>query len=169
MKEIKLTQGKVAFVDDEDYERINRFKWYAHNCGNTFYATRHKKNSTKLIRMHQEVMQRLSIQAEIDHKNGNGLDNRKYNLRLCTHHQNQSNRHKSSKGTSIYRGVHKKTNQRKWRVRIGKEGCHLGYYDDEIQAAKVYDTAAFARYGEFAQLNFPKEEAGQLALWNGTI
>jgi hypothetical protein len=162
MKQIQLTQGKFALVDDEDFERINRFKWYAHNCGRDLcYATRHKKDSTQLIRMHQEVMN----QKQIDHKNGDGLDNRKQNLRPCTHQQNIANsRLKAPSRTSKYRGVHRKTGQRKWRASIGKS-VHIGYYENESMAAKAYDRTAKRHFGKFAKLNFSTEKAGQLGLF----
>lgn len=85
MKEIPLTQGKVALVDDEDCERLNQFKWYALKRPNTWYAVRNVwvENKRTAISMHREIMD-ASRGQEIDHKNGDGLYNLKVNLRFCT-------------------------------------------------------------------------------------
>ena len=97
MKHIPLTQGKVAIVDDKDYEYLNQWKWYAHKKGNTYYARRsinyklNGKKKTRTIQMHNIVLSKTDVSKEIDHKNHNGLDNRLSNLRICTHAQNLAN------------------------------------------------------------------------------
>jgi hypothetical protein len=158
-RRIPLTQGKYAIVDPEDFERLNKHKWYASKWGNTFYAVRcaGPRNKTKYIRMHREIM-RPPDHLVIDHINHKGLDNRKANLRNATRAQNNYNRVaiKRKGATSKYKGVAWKKEKKKWRAHIyfNGEGIFLGYFKDEIQAAKAYDKAAKKYYGQFAYLNF---------------
>ena len=160
MKEIQLTQGKVALVDDEDFEYLNQWKWYAHTSkkSNTFYAARNSlkiNGRTKRIKMHTFIYDKNNSEILIDHINNNGLDNRKSNLRICNHNQNQQNKLIYKSNTSGYKGVfwHKAAN--KWGSRIGLN-CkiiYLGVYKNKIDAAKSYNEAAIKFYGEFAKLN----------------
>lgn len=93
MKEIELTQGMVALVDDEDFERLNAVKWCVHKGKRTFYAVRHLSRAMGhgLIQMHNVVAGDPPPGLERDHRDGNGLNNQKENLRLCTTQQNQMN------------------------------------------------------------------------------
>lgn len=106
MKEIPLTQGKVALVDDEDYELVNSLKWYAHLQSGTFYAMRHTPRTDtetrKLIGMHKFII-KTPDEFETDHIDGDGLNNQKSNLRVVTTRENQQNQHKEK--TSKYPGV----------------------------------------------------------------
>lgn len=158
MKQISLTQGKVAIVDDEDFDRLNAHKWYAHKNRGLYYAARHNVvgNKRGIIYMHREILGVLPG-LEIDHKNGNGLDNRRVNLRICTHSDNQRNRgvHKGEK-RSRFKGVSWDNRGKKWRARIGCPQQYLGYFDSEIEAARQYDEKAEQLFGKFARLNFPK-------------
>jgi len=150
MKDIPLTRGKVALVDDEDYERVNQFRWAAHKRGNTWYAYR---NAPSFVRMHKFI---LAGHPEIDHANGNGLDNQKRNLRPATRSQNTANGQKHVDGlTSRFRGVSFSKESKRWVAYIGVSGHHfnLGYYDSEDDAAISYNHAAIAYFGEFARLN----------------
>ena len=155
MKKIQLTQGKHALVDDEDFEFLSQWKWhlshgYAQRSINVSRFGNGKK--TKTIRMHRTIMQ-LSERTSIDHINGDGLDNRKSNLRACTGKQNQQNRkthyNKRFKGVNWHRRVSK------WQTSIRVDGKlrHLGYFIDEIEAAKMYNKAALQYFGEYARLN----------------
>lgn len=156
MKEIKLTQGKVALVDDEDYEFLNQWKWYAKKDSHIFYAQSHigtKRKEQKSITMHRLIMN-VSAGIQIDHKDGNGLNNQKSNLRICTHQQNQMNR-KSYIGRSKYKGVSICKNGRiSATIKVNGKNKHLGVFESEIEAAMFYDEAAKKYYGEYANLNF---------------
>ena len=105
--------------------------------------------------MHREI---LDVPAGMicDHKNHNGLDNRRCNLRICTPAQNQYNRRLQTGGTSLYKGVYWHKENRKWRAQICHGGLHIhiGYYDYEADAAIAYDDMAIDLFGEFACLNF---------------
>jgi len=158
MKEIKLTQNQFALVDDEDFEHLNQFKWCAHKRGNTFYAERsvpiNGKYKTKA--MHKFIMCDNPFKSDVDHRDGNGLNNQRGNLRFCTDQQNQMNAKPRKNCSSNYKGVslHKPTN--KWRARITIEGklIYFGLFNSEEDAARIYDDAAIKYYGEFARLNF---------------
>lgn len=161
MKEIKLTQGKVALVDDEDYEKVNCFKWNAIKDRNTFYAKRNIKVSNGLQRQTTIQMQRLIFGycgiLKIDHRDGNGLNNQKSNLRFATTSQNGMNRKPNKCALSKFKGVsfHKRHLKFISSIRINGNSYHLGYFTNEIEAAKAYDVKALELFGEFAYLNFP--------------
>ena len=156
MKKIPLTQGKFAIVDDEDYERLSKHKWYAQKTKNTWYAVRTigDGKEQKTILMHREILN-IPKGFGTDHINHNGVDNKKGNIRRCNQSQNLQNKRKT-KGTSRYKGVSWYGRHKKWYVQIVHNGqWHgLGYYDNEILAAKAYDRRAKELFGEFACLNF---------------
>jgi len=138
MRTIELTQGKLALVDDEDFEELNQYKWFANKRGNTFYAVRNTKrpNRTK-IRMHKEIMD-TPKGLETDHIDGDGLNNCRPNLRVVTSRQNQQNRHTPK--SSIYPGICWWKDRGKWRARIEINGKrkHLGLFDVEEEAYNAY-------------------------------
>ncbi len=157
-REIKLTQGKVAIVDDEDFEFLNRWKW---SCGSGGYALR---NSPRSDGSHRHVLMHRLIALphygeHTDHINQDKLDNRSSNLRVCTNSQNGMNKGKQSNNTSGYKGVYKHEIGR-WAARINAGGkkISLGLYKDVLDAAKAYDKAALKYHGEFAYLNIPNKE-----------
>lgn len=155
---IPLTQGLYALVNSDDYERLNKYKWYAHRDHSTFYAVRHapRQNGKQgSILMHREILG-LPKGIDTDHRNGCGLDNRKANLRPAAHNQNQWNQQPHYKGTSQYKGVCWHKRQKKWRVQIRFEGTdiYLGVFTSEIEAAKAYDKKAVELFGDFAKTNF---------------
>jgi hypothetical protein len=155
MKEIELTQGKVAIVDDEDYEYLNQWKWCAAKGNSTYYAIRtiHFKDKTKRnVKMHRCINGIAGYQ--IDHINHNGLDNRKSNLRVCDNKTNKYNSLKKKPGTSKYKGVSvRKDGRILAHIRVNKELIQLGRFKDEITAAKSYDSAALLYFKEFACIN----------------
>jgi len=152
---IPLTQGKFAIVGAEDYEWLSQYKWCAlktHN--NKFYAVRRKNNKT--IIMHRQIMN-APAGLVVDHIDGNSLNNRKTNLRICTQAQNIHNSQPRRNRSSKYKGVFWDKVNKKWstNIRKGDKRIYLGGFDDEIEAALAYDRKAAELFGEFAYLNFP--------------
>lgn len=168
MKEIQLTQGQVTIVSDEDYERASAHKWYANprkgHGGASFYAVRSVRLPNGKRRL--QYLHRFLLGLEPgdktrrgDHINGDTLDNRRENLRIVTNRQNQQAFRRKVPGTSSkFRGVYWNKRDQKWCAQIKPDGAkqiHLGYFDVEEDAARAYDAAARAYFGEFAQPNFP--------------
>jgi hypothetical protein len=155
MKEIPLTQGKVALVDDADYEWLGKMKWYAfrNGKGRIYYAARKKLG--RVVFMHRDIMG-VAGKIEIDHRDSNGLNNQRHNLRVCTHSENMKNIKKYKPSTSGYKGVNfdKKVGRFRARIRVNLKLISLGYFDDPAEAARVYDKAARQYFGEFANTNF---------------
>lgn len=137
MKLIPLTQGKHTLVDDEDYGWLMLYKWHACHIRGQWYAIGAKG------RMHRFIMN-CPKAKEIDHIDGNTLNNQKYNLRICTHAENCQNRKANKKGSSRYKGVSWFCVIKKWQVKICHNGksIFLGYYGSEAEAAKAYDKKA---------------------------
>lgn len=159
MKEILLTQGKVALVDDEDYERLNAFKWCAHLSKKTglWYAERgyHKtKNKMFTLGMHREIMGVVSG-IDIDHRDRNGLNNQKDNLRTCSRSQNEGNAKLRKDSTTGFKGVSYKKERGKFlaRVQFERKRISLGYFVTPEEAALAYNQKAIELFGEFARIN----------------
>lgn len=154
MKEIQLTQGKVALVDDEDFERLCKFTWYAEFRGRLYYArtTIDRRN----YYMHRMILGVESRKIFVDHRNHNSLDNQKSNLRRCTPGENTLNKTAHKDGKSKFLGVCWDSSRRKWMATIGygKRQHYLGRFNDEASAARAYDSAAKVIHGEFANPNF---------------
>ena len=161
MKQNKLTQGKVALIDDDDFKRVSQHKWCAQKRPNTFYAVAGIKSSGKwkTIKMHRLLMD-VPKDMDVDHRDGNGLNNQRPNLRICTRSQNCMNRRKQ-KGSSRYKGVCRHKLAKKWMASIMIDGkpIHLGLFKSEYEAAKAYDKAAIKHFGEYAKLNIIPERA----------
>jgi len=158
---IKLTQGKVATVDEKNAD-LARLLWYCHKG----YAARHTPgNHGKLEFLHRVVYERelgrkLEPGEQVDHIDRNTFDDRIENLRLATNAQNNRNRSKRKGCSSEYKGVcwHKATKKWQVQIRVDWKLIPLGYFTDEMDAASAYDEAAMKYFGEFASLNFPIEE-----------
>lgn len=155
MREIKLNNN---LIDDEDYELIKNYSWqvWISNKSNTLYAkTTIYKPRKKTISLHCLIMNVINPKIKVDHINGNGLDNRKSNLRLCTHQENCCNRTKSKKCLSKFKGVSYYRQLNKWSayIRNNYKLQYLGIYKNEIDAAKAYNEKAIELFGEFAKLN----------------
>jgi hypothetical protein len=157
MKEIQLTQGKVAIVDGDDFEYLNQFKWYVNNMNGKFYAVRSfmlTKSKQSIVLMHRDIM-KPKKGFVIDHVNGITLDNRKINLRICTHGENLRNQKLSIANKSGYKGVYFHKDRNKWcaLIQVYNVKYHLGCFIDPVDAARAYNEAALKYHGEFAHLN----------------
>lgn len=152
MKEIDLTQGQVALVDDEDFEMLNQFKWFAQRKKQNFYAARKINVNGKqaVQRMHGEIMGRKGI----DHIDHDGLNNQKANLRICTPSQNGMNRRPLLNTASTFKGVSIRNKKWKASIKLNGKQIHLGYFSNEAVAARAYDTKAHELFGEFCFTNF---------------
>jgi hypothetical protein len=162
MRRVKLTQGYYALVDDEDYQRVMAAgPWHAHVHKNSVYAA----HTGPRIRQKQKVLQLHTLilnvhhSIRVDHKDGDGLNNQKENLRVATRAQNAANQRLRSDSTSKYKGVYEKKigkNRKRWKAYIRVQGkhVHLGCFATAKQAALAYDAAAVVMFGEFAYTNF---------------
>lgn len=161
MKQILLKNGGLAFVDDIDYESINSFAWRKIYNGKTRkipYAVRHVKTDLgwRMIGMHRQIMGVSDPNVFVDHKDHNGLNNTRNNLRIASHSENQVNSRR--KGViNKYRGVYFIKRSGRYQAQIRKNSrCYtIGTFDSEIEAARQFDIAAKLHHGEFAVLNFP--------------
>ena len=150
MKEIQLNHGYVALVDDEDFERLSKWKWvYADGR-----AVRYDSRSKKTIYMHRVIIDTPDGMYTDHIKTGDTLNNQKSNLRVCTYSQNQANRGLNKNNTSGFKGVSR--DGKKWRavIMVDNKYIRLSCHDTPEQAARVYDEAAKKYFGEFASLNF---------------
>ena len=142
MKKIKLSTGKYALVDDEDFELVSKYYWNG------------KRYATTLLPMHRLIMG-VSKGQEIDHINADKMDNRKANLRIVTHGENLMNRPPLKNNTTGLKGVTWHQREQKYQVRVskGRKREFLGYFEDKIEAAKIYNKRAKELYGDIAWLN----------------
>lgn len=156
MKRIPVNNGKhYAIVDDDDYEYLSEYKWYAAGSRKDYACRQFQKNRVKhYVYMHREIMQAPKDKV-VDHINGDTLDNRKSNLRICTVTENSRNSRKSKSNTTGYKGVHyyKARNNYSARIRVDGKDIHLGYFKTPEEAHVAYSTAANIYFGEFARLS----------------
>lgn len=153
MQKIPLTKGKYALVDDEDFEALNRHKWY-YSQG---YAMRDEwlgSSKKKHLQMHRVIMD-TPAGNDTDHLNRDKLDNRRENLRVCTRSQNSVNKGIQKNSTTGFKGVHFFKRTGKWMsyVHLDKKRVYLGYFASPEAAATAYNKAVSEHYGEFALLN----------------
>lgn len=159
MKEIPLTDGKVALVDNADFEWLNQWKWHVKKKKNTFYASRRKYQSDtrryKTIYMHRQILGITDSKIFGEHIDHNGLNNQRNNLRTATRAQNGMNRTAKVNGTSKYLGVSWDKSRNKWiaQIRTGNKVIKLGGYHSEKEAALEYNKAALEYHKEFANPN----------------
>lgn len=159
MKKIPLTQGQFALVDDEDYDWLNQWKWYAYKSRNTFYVECCQRG--RRVKMHRMILGlKYGDGKQIDHKDGNGLNNQRHNLRVCNYSQNNFNKGPQKRITSSrFKGVHWHKRDKIWitRIQYNNKEIHIGQYKNEIKAGKAYDRKAKELFGEFARPNFPEK------------
>lgn len=164
--EIKLTRGKSALVDLEDYDRLMQFSWLSWQDFTTgrFYAGRWSRKKEEdgrgkfMIPMHEAVMGKVEG-LRIDHVHPEDtLDNRRSNLRYATASQNGANRGTPANNSSGFKGVCFSKQRQKWRayITLNRKQINLGFFQDKNMAAKAYDVAALKAFGEFACLNHPR-------------
>ena len=154
MKEIPLTRNKVALVDDEDYEKLSQHKWHCMKFRNKYYARRCDGHNKKIY-MHREIAG-FPEGKIVDHRNGNGLDNQRHNLRNCTQHENGMNKSLTvSESSSPFKGVTIRNNKFIARITYNGEQIFIGRFEKGIDAAIAYDKRATELFGEFAKTNFP--------------
>lgn len=156
MRQISLNQGLVTLVDDEDFERFGGFKWTVKPSSFTWYARRWVRcgGDREMVKLHRLILG-APLGIEVDHKDGDGLNNTRANLRLCSNSQNQWNQRVRPIGTSRFKGVSWHRQTQKWRAQIRKYGKKywLGHFADEEEAALAYNKAALELFGAFAHLN----------------
>ena len=160
MKQIPLTQGKFALVDDQDYEFLMQWKWCANKNHKTFYGVRGFWNCLKQItvQMHRVIAKRMGLDIKdkkVDHKDRNGLNNQRSNLRIATDSQSNSNQGKRKNNTSGYTGVTEDKRRNKWvaNIRVKGKQSFLGIFTNKKDAARAYNEAAIKCRGPFAVLN----------------
>jgi hypothetical protein len=153
--ELQLPSGHTVLFDDADADLVLQYKWYVEHDGMRDYA---RESGKVRVFMHSLI---LALQAPYfpDHINGNGLDNRRCNLRPATKAENARNKPSQRGSSSHFKGVGWHRHKHKWQSRIQVAGklIHLGAFVVEEDAARAYDVAADKYFGEFARLNFPKE------------
>lgn len=154
--QVRLTSGGYALIDEDDAERVRAFRWGESREGRSVYA---RMTNTTYIPARNKSLHRFVMRATpdvvVDHINGNGLDNRRCNLRLCSSRENSLNRrmYETDEKSSRFKGV--RLSGRRWVATIGVDGeqITIGAFDDEAEAAKAYDAAALEKFGEFARTN----------------
>lgn len=159
MKKIYLTQGKCAVVDDDDFDFLNKFKWHAFRHRKVFYAARTvnlSKTDKKRILMHRQITGLNDKVQQVDHINGDGLDNRKENLRIATNSQNQANKKVSKNNKTGLKGVspiYTKGYFCGYKAQISHQNkvIYLGCFPTPEDAHEVYKQAAKKYHGEFAK------------------
>lgn len=169
MARVRLTQGHVAIVDAADVDMIRRHRWKVLKANGKLYACRtvmlSGRTETGRRRSMTLLMHRAIVKAgrgtQVDHRNNNGLDNRRENLRVCNQTQNLANMRKT-RGVSRFKGVYWNKDKAKWQAQIGagryrngkQRTLYLGRFTDETEAARAYDRKARELHGDFARTNF---------------
>lgn len=154
MQKITLTQGKIALVDDEDFDFLNQWKWFALKSNRTFYAAR-TAGRKEIIYMHRFILGLIDSKKISDHIDRDGLNNQRSNLRIASKRQSGANRNSFTNSSSKFLGVSWDKKSNKWRASIKDESKNnnLGVFVNELDAAVAYNKKALEVHGEFANLN----------------
>ena len=157
MRLIPLTQGYAALVSDKDYSRVAQFNWQVEIKEKPYAGRNVRKEDGRKTRqaLHCFILGINDPATEIDHRDGNGLNCQRGNLRRCNRQQNGSSLRLSKRNTSGFKGVYWHKRAQKWMAYINPNRLriHLGLFTDKIEAAKAYNTAARKYFGKFAKLN----------------
>lgn len=155
---IPLSRGLEAIVDAADYEALSAFKWYALSTGDGFYAAKGSGSRPGGVVLMHRLLCAAPSGRQVDHINGQRLDNRRANLRLCTQAQNRCNAGIRANNRSGFKGVSRHSKNAVWVAHVQSGGVthYLGSFGDKAEAARAYDAAARRLHGEFARLNFPE-------------
>jgi hypothetical protein len=157
-RKIRLTEGKFTLVDPQDFYWLNNFDWFTERNRTSFYAARFNNDLPEgptIVSMHRQIMN-FPQGLLVDHRNLDGLDNQRSNLRIATYSENNCNRPKRKNTSSRFVGVCFEKRCKRWMayIAMNRKRKHIGYFDSEIDAARAYDAAARKYHGEFARLNF---------------
>ena len=155
MKQIPLSQGKFALVDDEDYERVNQYKWCISSNGYAVTNYRDSNGKRKAMKMHRFILNLNKGDSLVDHRDTIRINNQKYNLRVASFVENLRNQKINKNNKSGFKGVrlHKPSSLYIAQIGINGKQKHIGYFKCPVEAAKAYNEAAIKYFGEFAQLN----------------
>jgi hypothetical protein len=157
MKEIQLTQGQFSRVDDKDFERINKYKWYARKHHTGKYVAARSIRDKLTGKVTGVLLHRFIINApdgvKVDHIDLDTLNNQRSNFRLCNNSQNKANCTAYKTNKSGYKGVYKRGLKWAAQVRVKGSLIHIGVFDTKEQAALAYNEGAKKHHGEFARLN----------------
>lgn len=151
-KNLKLSNGGYTIIDNIDYELVKNYKWYKIKKRNTWYARTCIQK--KCVYIHRLIMNHPEGMM-IDHLDGNALNNRRNNLRICTVGQNNRNTRKRKGGTSKYKGVSWCKEKMKWvaHIKVNYKSKNMGCFNNEIEAAEAYNKAALLHFGDYAYIN----------------
>lgn len=153
MRRLELTRGKFALVDDADFPSLTEHRWHAFPAGKTWYAA--SSCGRKRVYLHRMILG-AEPGMEVDHINGDGLDNRRTNLRLCSHRDNLRNQRKQNGTTSRFKGVTWNQHSRRWyaQSKVNGKRIYIGCFKSEEDAARAYDALARSMFGPYARPNF---------------
>lgn len=172
-RKVPLSRGKFAVVDEEDFERVSEYQWHAQWSphAKTFYgktAYRDKYRTLIVLHLHRFVLGTTNDLVLVDHRDHDGLNCRKLNLRECDKSQNAANGRMRSTNTSGYKGVSFYPQSGKWRaiICLHYKNISLGLHVEKIDAARAYDQKAIELFGEFAHLNFPRSDYESTSMWS---
>lgn len=151
---VKLSRGQVAIIDPDDASLILPHRWTFLNAGRGYAMRSYTQDGKKIYQLMHRLIVAAPFELEVDHKNGDSLDNRRVNLRICTHKNNRGNTRKHKDNTSGFKGVSWHKGAQKWSAQV--KSIYLGLFDNCLAAARAYDEAAKQVFGPYANLNFPE-------------